>query len=109
MLAATLPRGMRKRSRVKKPLMLAAIAMLAVSLGGCGTIFNLVPRGHGMREDFGQTKIYGGLGIDAGVLGQADWVWMKLWAILLMTVEMPLSFVLDTVTLPVTIPVTLSR
>jgi uncharacterized protein YceK len=94
---------------VKKPLKLAAIAVLAVSLGGCGTIFNLVPRGKGMRDDFGLVRVYGGLRIDGAVLSEAEWIWMKLWAILVMMVEMPLSFVLDTVTLPVTIPVTLSR
>jgi uncharacterized protein YceK len=47
--------------------------------------------------------------IDAQALSEAKWPWEKLWGILVLTIEFPLSLVMDTVTLPVTIPVSLSR
>src|SRR5687767_13818669 len=87
----------------------AVAVVLLCCLGGCGTIFNLAGPIEGGREDFGQMNIYGGVRLDAKAVSEARGAWMTSLTVLAMFIEMPLSFVLDTVTLPVTIPVTLSR
>jgi uncharacterized protein YceK len=90
-------------------LKLMAIPALVLFLGGCGTIVNFVPPFKGSRDEFGLMRIYGGVRIDVATLSEAEWLWQKLLTILILIVELPLSFTMDTVTLPITIPVTLSR
>jgi uncharacterized protein YceK len=86
------------------------VGIVVISQMGCGTVLNFwSSQGHGYRDDYGQMEIYGGVAIDAQALSEAKGTWEKLWAILFLTVEFPLSLVLDTATLPVTIPVTWSR
>jgi len=70
---------------------------------------NFISKGRGVRDDYGQMAVYGGVDIDIKALSEAEWFWTKLGAIFLMFIEIPLSAAMDTVTLPITIPVTLSR
>jgi len=95
---------------MRRTLGITFVAIAVISQMGCGTILNFwSSNGHGYREDYGQMEIYGGVSIDAQALSEAQWPWQKLWGILVLTIEFPLSLVMDTVTLPVTIPVSLSR
>jgi uncharacterized protein YceK len=95
---------------MRQGLGILLVTIAATSEMGCGTTLNFwPPGGHGYREDYGQMEIYGGVSIDAQALSEAKWPWEKLWGILVLTIEFPLSLVMDTVTLPVTIPVSLSR
>jgi uncharacterized protein YceK len=95
---------------MKRALAIMISAMLVLSQTGCGTIFNFWPKDeHSSLEGMGKMRIYGGVRMDGEALSEAPWVWQKLLTILVLTVEFPLSLVMDTVTLPVTIPVTLSR
>jgi uncharacterized protein YceK len=95
---------------MRRSLGIAFLGIVVISQAGCGTALNFWSSdGHGYREDYGQMGIYGGVVIDAQALSEAPWPWEKLWALLVLTVEFPLSLVMDTATLPVTIPVTLSR
>jgi len=96
--------------KMRRSLGIAIIAIGVISQMGCGTIMNFSPKvDSGQREEIGKMRIYGGVSIDAQTLSEAAWPWQKLLTILFLTVEFPLSLVMDTVTLPVTIPVTLSR
>jgi uncharacterized protein YceK len=93
-----------------RSLGIAIIAVLVISQAGCGTVMNFSPKVESsQREEIGRMRIYGGVRIDAQTLSEAAWPWQKLLTLLVLTVEFPLSLVMDTVTLPVTIPVTLSR
>ena len=96
--------------KMKRALGIMIVAMAVISQMGCGTVFNFWPKDeHSVHEEIGQMRVYGGVRLDAQALSEARWPWGKLLGILILTVEFPLSLVLDTATLPVTIPVTLSR
>ncbi len=95
---------------MRRSPIIAILAMVVLSQIGCGTIMNFMPKvERGQREELGMMRIYGGVRIDAQTLSDASWPWQKILTFLFLTVEFPLSLVLDTATLPVTIPVTLSR
>src|SRR5438309_1306693 len=99
---------------------LGAMSVLLSVMGGCGTVLNLavgVETGAVVRaETLGlgfETQIYGGVQVDAGAVHKAckdpeGWFHHDvLW--LLFVLDFPLSFVADTITLPITIPIVLSR
>ncbi|HTU18168.1 MAG TPA: hypothetical protein VMG10_08895 [Gemmataceae bacterium] len=92
----------------------AALAIVAGLLSGCGTVANLET---GARQGWKNAQIYGGVRRD--VQSGADWFdhsWtpLKNWEIMqdvgavvgvaLVGIDVPLSAVGDTLTLPVTIP-----
>jgi uncharacterized protein YceK len=106
-------------------------AVLAVALGGCGTMNNLRPPEKGDREEPAPAgpSVYGGVGLDARV--GAKWLAAAFAAERLpqvsflesavdstckvgigtyvLAVDLPLSAVADTLTLPVTIPAMQSK
>jgi uncharacterized protein YceK len=108
----------------------AAICLVAVvvpAAGGCGTFFNLIPEPHKMRAPGPRPlKVYGGVensaffawtGLtepftksDVTVANRilaTPYCWsLAAWAA---AVDMPLSAVADTLTLPITIPAALAR
>ena len=95
---------------MKRALGITIVAIAVISQMGCGTVFNFWPKDdHSTLEGMGRMRIYGGVRMDGQALSEAPWLWRKLLTLLVLTVEFPLSLVMDTVTLPVTIPVTLSR
>jgi uncharacterized protein YceK len=95
---------------MKRTFGIMIVAIAAISQTGCGTVFNFWPKDeHSTHEEIGQMRVYGGVRMDGRAFSEASWPWQKLLAILILTVEFPLSLVMDTITLPVTIPVTLSR
>ncbi|HVE41519.1 MAG TPA: YceK/YidQ family lipoprotein [Planctomycetota bacterium] len=95
---------------MKRALGLTIAALALLCQAGCGTVFNFWPKDeHSVHEDMGKMRVYGGVRLDGQALGEARWPWGKVLAILILTVEFPLSLVMDTATLPVTIPVSLSR
>lgn len=86
------------------------IMALVISLAGCGTVLNLMPESHALPKGSGEKGIYGGVVFDVDTVSAAEWPWEKLVGIfMLLFIDLPLSVVLDTATLPITIPVTLSR
>ncbi len=92
-------------------LQVALVAVLGFSLAGCGTIMNFMEAGTpGLPESAGQKAIYGGVVIDADLISSSEWFFEKVKALFLAgLIDLPLSLVMDTITLPITIPVTLSR
>ncbi len=95
---------------MKRALGIAIVVVAAISQTGCGTVFNFLPKdAQSTHEEMGRMRVYGGVRMDGQALSEAPWVWRKLLGLLILTVEFPLSLVMDTATLPVTIPVTLSR
>ena len=86
------------------------IATLFVSLTGCGTVMNLMPKSHALPKGSGEKAVYGGVVFDVATVSEAEWPWEKLLGILmLLMIDLPLSLGMDTATLPITIPVTLIR
>jgi uncharacterized protein YceK len=84
---------------VKRP----AIALLAaMSLTGCGTVFNF---GAGTCPISEYPSVYGGVGIDVGTFAVQDFPL----GLLLALIDFPLSLAADTVTLPYTIPATIAH
>jgi uncharacterized protein YceK len=93
----------------------AAWALLTASLvGGCGTMGNLWSCCSGS----GGERIYGGVckdvqlvaeGVAQGFHPDEDGPWFPLAAACLMTLDLPLSAIGDTLTLPLTIPATLDK
>ena len=101
--------GWDRLGKMRRSIGIAILAIFVISQTGCGTIMNFSPKfDSGQREEIGKMRVYGGVRIDAQTFSEASG-WQKLLTLLLLTVEFPLSLVMDTVTLPVTIPVTLSR
>jgi uncharacterized protein YceK len=95
---------------MKRTFGLTIVAIAVISQMGCGTVFNFWPRDENtVHEEIGQMRVYGGIRMDGQALGEARWPWGKFLAFLVLTVEFPLSLVMDTATLPVTIPVSLSK
>jgi len=95
---------------MKRALGITIVAISVISQMGCGTVFNFWPRDdHSVHEEIGQMRVYGGVRMDGQAFVDAQGPWRKLLAILILTVEFPLSLVMDTATLPVTIPVSLNR
>ena len=95
---------------MKRALAITIVAMALISQTGCGTVFNFWPRDeHSTLEGMGQMRVYGGVRMDGQAFLDAPGFWRKVLAFLVLTIEFPLSFVMDTATLPVTIPVTLNR
>jgi uncharacterized protein YceK len=79
---------------------------------GCGSISNL-SEGPGMHEKRVRTVPYGGVLIDAEVLAEPCTdpeisVFGSVFAVLFGLIDLPLSIVVDTLTLPYTIPKALS-
>lgn len=87
---------------------IAVLGLMLACLGGCGTFFNFADF-HGAREEFGNERIYGGVAIDFLAISEIDGFWQAIGVFLVMPIELPLSFVMDTLTLPITIPATLGR
>jgi len=87
------------------------VAALALSPAGCGTVMNFMEEGTpGLPESAGQKSIYGGVAVDVDLISSSDWFFEKVKALLLAgLIDLPLSLVMDTLTLPVTIPMSLSR
>lgn len=94
---------------------LAALGIVVLLLGGCGTMGNLSV---GRRQGWKNALIYGGVRRD--VQSAADWVdhdwtWGKnldilqdvgtVVGVVLVGIDVPLSAIADTVTLPLTVPV----
>lgn len=91
-----------------------------IALSGCGTVWNLaygVSTGGKAIPPIGglgaETRIYGGLQVDAQAIHKACVYpegWFHYYAgWFFFILDMPLSFVADTITLPITIPIELSR
>jgi uncharacterized protein YceK len=89
----------------------ALVAAFGFSLSGCGTIMNFMEAGTpGLPESAGQKSIYGGVVIDIDLISSSEWFFEKVKALFLAgLIDLPLSLVMDTVTLPITIPMTLNR
>ncbi len=89
----------------------ALVAALGISLSGCGTVMNFMEAGSsGLPESAGHKSIYGGVVIDVDLISLADGFAETVTAVFLAgLIDLPLSLVMDTVTLPITIPMTLSR
>ena len=89
----------------------AATAFLAltavVGMVGCGTYMNLEdrPTGYFRPKGCAMKRVYGGTRIDAE-WGSRYFAWNDDWLFgaMILTIDLPLSFVADTVTLPWTIP-----
>ena len=101
-------------SACRKVGVLMIAAALLPLLGGCGTYFNFslgVPQ-HPLRLG-GDPEIYGGLQIDAEGCGKAvrgdEGFWFSLLGFVFLIFDFPLSFIPDTLTLPITIPMVLTR
>lgn len=93
--------------------MLGAIVAGLSFLGGCGTIINLAfgteqPGAHLLLK----TEIYGGVQVDAGAVHKGS-QWEEDWLTNILGImfifDFPLSFIADTITLPITIPIVLFR
>lgn len=81
-------------------------------LSGCGTILNFSMGVTPPDAQPPRTEIYGGVQIDAQLVGKAvdgyqPW-WFNVLG-LLFVFDVPLSLLADTITLPVTIPIALTR
>ena len=89
----------------------ALVAALGFSLTGCGTVMNFMEPGTaGLPENAGEKSIYGGIGCDIELISSSEWFWEKMKALILAgLIDLPLSFVMDTVTLPITITMTVTR
>lgn len=96
----------------------AVLLFLVGLLSGCGTVANLAV---GAREGWKNTRIYGGLTRDVQTAGNwidHSWTWGKnlniqqdigtVVGVVLVGIDMPLSVIGDTLTLPITIPLSLS-
>jgi uncharacterized protein YceK len=96
---------------IRRSFGVALVAALGFTLSGCGTVMNFMEAGSsGLPESAGHKSIYGGIVIDIDLISTSEWVGEKLTALFLAgLIDLPLSLVMDTVTLPVTIPMTLSR
>jgi uncharacterized protein YceK len=96
---------------IRRFLGVALVAALGFSLSGCGTVMNFMEAGStGLPESAGHKSIYGGAGIDIDLIGSAEGFAETVTALFLAgLIDLPLSLVMDTVTLPITIPMTLSR
>jgi hypothetical protein len=100
--------------KIRTPGVLAAIAVGVSSQAGCGTILNLAlgVEEPGARILSFKTEVYGGLRNDAHALKEAiegfDG-WLASVYYFLFVFDVPLSFVADTITLPITVPLLLSR
>jgi uncharacterized protein YceK len=93
-------------------LAFSGLAMLSgLSLSGCGTIWNfdIGADAGGLRRE---TRIYGGVQVDAEAVGKVVEPWNSGWGRViagLFIFDVPLSLAGDTLTLPVTIPMALLR
>jgi uncharacterized protein YceK len=87
---------------------LVLLGLMLTCLGGCGTFLNFADF-HGARPEFGDERIYGGVAIDFLAISEIDGVWTAIFVPLAMLIELPLSLVMDTLTLPITIPTQLGR
>jgi uncharacterized protein YceK len=96
---------------IRRSFGVALVAVLGFSLSGCGTAMNFMEAGsRGLPESAGHKSIYGGVTIDVDLISSSEGFAETVTALFLAgLIDLPLSLVMDTVTLPVTIPMTLSR
>ena len=93
-------------------IVVAAGGILLSGMAGCGTVLNFSMGVSQPGAELAGTEIYGGLQVDAQMVGKAfegyqPW-WFNVFAFLFVF-DIPLSLVADTITLPITIPIALSR
>ncbi|MFQ5731553.1 MAG: YceK/YidQ family lipoprotein [Planctomycetaceae bacterium] len=87
------------------------VAAVSVCVCGCGTSMNLSTS----TGDLGPKVIYGGVRIDAENAWKSPQFWKAIgpfWASVCFigyTIDLPLSAVADTLTLPITVPATIDR
>ena len=95
----------------RRSFRVALVAALAFPLSGCGTVMNFMEAGStGLPESAGHKSIYGGVAIDVDLIATSEGFSETVTAVFLAgLIDLPLSLVMDTVTLLVTIPMTLSR
>ena len=84
-----------------KRLLWAAVALLALSCGGCGTISDMTTGTNGQR-------IFGGLRKDSSMITHPDSSPVQV-SIMLGILDFPFSLVLDTALLPITFIIALFR
>lgn len=96
---------------IRQSFRVALVAALGFWLSGCGTVMNFMEAGSaGLPGSAGHKSIYGGVTIDADLISSSEGFEETATALFLAgLIDLPLSLVMDTVTLPVTIPMTLSR
>ena len=105
---------------MKRCILLGSLVVIVASQSGCGTIFGnfMVPCIWGSCCSEPETRIYGGVRLHA-----EEWQHRSseafaarqvstldiMWYWLISVIDIPLSFVADTLTLPITVPIELSR
>lgn len=79
----------------------AAVITLALSLSGCGTIINFIPKNAEHQDEY--CRIYGGVRTEIRVIGSEQKGLYAGYANIvkvLMVIDFPLSLAMDTATLP---------
>jgi uncharacterized protein YceK len=106
----------RKRGREMQLRAIAFVLVLvsAIGLTGCGTAFNVQPPAQGglFQPTWDESRrIYGGVRYDAEGIAQCVWHLEPLTAIIgaLIVLDLPLSTVADTLTLPLTVPTSVDK
>ena|SRR5438105_4083546 len=87
-----------------RAILLLCAVVASCGLPGCGSVFNLGFTPCGTNHDAG--KIYGGVRNDFGLMaGGAGGTATRAFGV----VDLPLSFAVDTVTLPLVVPIALAK
>ena len=105
---------------MKRFLLVGSLVVIVASQSSCGTIAGnfITPCMWGSCCGEKKTRIYGGVRLHAEGLSQLSperirltqmSTWELMWHWIVALIDMPLCFVLDTLTLPITVPIELSR